>query len=169
MMALMPMSKQVWGATVTGTNIYISGTADKKDYILQDNSGLISGYVGDSDKVLLMTNSNTLPYSKRSFVEVQSGGVNIGSNQELNLYYGSITQSGDLTAINAKNGVNVTSAYSALYSQGSGQTTIAGWVPTYVGTSDYAHSGTLSGATINGLIANANGAVLQSEIGRAHV
>ena len=88
MMALMPMSKQVWGATVTGTNIYISGTADKKDYILQDNSGLTSGYVGDSDKVLLMTNSNTLPYSKRSFVEVQSGGVNIGSNQELNLYYG---------------------------------------------------------------------------------
>lgn len=141
-------------ADLTGTNVYVSGNAVRSDYLLQANSGYISGYVGNSDQVYLMTNSNVLPYTTRSFVEVQTGGVNIGSNQVIHLFHGTIDQMGTLTALNPRNGLYVSSAHSALYSQGSRQSTFVGWMPASSDPSAYAKG--------NGLVADASGTLLRS-------
>jgi len=140
-----------WGQTLSGSTLNISGTLGSDRIWRTDSNSYLSGYTGNFDQTTIATydiqNSLNL-----SYVDVQSGGVNIGSSEAVTLYQGSIDSASGY--VSTPNGVYLGSAYSALFSQGVGQTTVVGWASSYTGT------GSLS--TVNGLIADSTGTVLQS-------
>lgn len=140
-----------WSQAVSGTYLDISGTFGSDRVWQTDSNSYTSGYTGNFDQTTITTydiqNSQNL-----SYVDVQTGGVNIGSSQAVTLYQGTIDSATGY--VSAPNGVYLGSAYSALFSQGVGQTTVVGWASSYTGT------GSLS--SVNGLIADSTGTVLQS-------
>jgi len=138
------------GQTFTGSNLYIYGTSGSSS-VFQNTGNDTSGINVNPTQTYISTNTNSGgSYTANSFIEAETTGVNIGSSGTVDLFVGAVDPTtGSITGTNA---LSISSAYTAMYSVGSGSSTAAGWI-----------SSTSAAITsANGLIANSTGAYLQS-------
>jgi hypothetical protein len=138
------------GQTLTGSNLYISGTSGGSS-ISQNSGNDTSGININPTQTYISTNTiSGGSYTVNSFIETETTGVNIGSSGTVDLFVGAVDPT--TGSINGTNAISISSAYTAMYSVGSGSSTYAAW-----------RSSTSAAITsANGLIADSTGTYLQS-------
>ena len=139
--------------TLTGNNISIQGSGISSDVLLQTDGTYTSGYVGNSDQVIVSTqSSNAGTVVRNSYLETSRDGLALGTSATLTMYQGAVD--GATGYVTTPNGIYMDSNKTALFSQGSSQATVTGWVSSYANTSSLSQ--------VNGMLANNNGVVIQS-------
>ena len=139
--------------TLTGNNISIQGSGISSDVLLQTDGTYTSGYVGNSDQVIVSTqSSNAGTVVRNSYLETSRDGLALGTSATLTMYQGAVD--GATGYVTTPNGIYMDSNKTALFSQGSSQATVTGWVSSYANTSSLSQ--------VNGMVANNNGVVIQS-------
>ena len=136
------------GQTLTGDNIYISGTSGSSS-IYQNTGNDTSGISINPAATYISTRTNSGgSYTTSSFVETDTTGVNIGASGTVDLFVGAVDPT--TGSINGTNGMSISSTNTRMYSIGSGSSTYAAWV-----SSPTAASG-------NGFLADSTGTYLHS-------
>jgi hypothetical protein len=138
------------GQTYTGDNIYIYGTSGSSS-IFQNTGNDTSGINVNPTQTYISTNTNSGgSYTANSFIGAETTGVNIGSSGTVDLFVGAVDPT--TGSITGTNGLSITSAYTAMFSVGSGSSTAAGWLS----------SSAAAITSANGILADSTGTYLQS-------
>ena len=141
------------GQTLTGDNIYISGTSGSSS-INQNTGNDTSGISINPTQAVVFTNTiSGGSYTANSFIQADTTGVNIGSSGTVDLFVGALDPTNG--SITGTGGLTLDSTFSGIYSLGAGTSSYIGWAAT-------ASELSATSTTANGFLVSSSGAYIQS-------